>query len=193
MENESILIYDLEIKNAILGRGESRKQGISYCGGWGDHKNMGVSVLTAFDYKEDRLKVFTDENKHEFKELVENTDVIVGFNQINFDNKVVRECWGIDIPVEKNFDILREIYKALGGRKAGYGLEPICKANLGTGKSGDGAMAPIWWQEGKIEKLTDYCIVDTEQTKRIFELIRTNKALVDPKNPSRSFNIEYNR
>lgn len=190
---ESILIYDLEIKNAILGKGEEKRPGINYCKGWGDHAGMEVSVLTVCDYKDGRFKVFMDDNQDEFKELVENTDIIVGFNQINFDNKVVKACWDIDIPVEKNFDILKEIYKALGKRKAGYGLEPICKANLGTGKSGDGAMAPVWWQEGKIGKVTDYCMVDTKQTQRIFERIRNDGCLIDPNNPGRTFNIGYNR
>lgn len=55
------LIYDIEIRKAILGKGEARQSGREYCAGWQDHANMGVSVVGAYDYATDRWRVFCAE------------------------------------------------------------------------------------------------------------------------------------
>jgi hypothetical protein len=52
------LVYDLEIIKAIPERDGSRLDGYDYCEGWHDHANMGVSVIGAFDYVEQRYRVF---------------------------------------------------------------------------------------------------------------------------------------
>jgi len=182
-----MLVLDLEIKNCILQKGEDPIEGMTYCKGWGDHAGMGVSILVVYDYREKRYRTFMDDNQDEFKELIESGRIVVGFNQINFDNKVLKACWDIDIPVEQNYDLLKVIWAAVtkrnGGGKAmhkGYGLNDIAKANLGAQKTTSGANAPIWWQQGKIGAVIDYCINDVKLTKDLLDKVHEYGAIRDP-------------
>ena len=187
------LIYDLEIKNAIQGRNETRIEGIDYCGGWGDHAGMGISVMGAYDVEKNRARVFCDDNKDEFFETVADADVIVGFNNIPFDNKVTTLCWdgNKEMLDTKSYDILREIWIAAGLPPAfnprthgGYGLDATCKANFGTEKSGNGALAPVLWQQGKIGAVIDYCMNDIALTLQLWRKIVAGEPLICPKTGS---------
>ena len=101
----NVLIYDIEIKRAILGKNEEPIDGIDYCAGWQDHANMGISCIGAYDYAADRYRVFMDDNYAEFTNLVAGRDVIVSFNGLAFDNRVCA-AHGIAVPDDKSYDIL---------------------------------------------------------------------------------------
>ena len=51
-----LVVYDIEIQKGILGKKEKPVPGIEYCNGWNDHANMGISVICAYDYEEDRYR-----------------------------------------------------------------------------------------------------------------------------------------
>lgn len=110
-----MIVMDIEIKNAILGKGEKHHRGIEYRKGWTDYENMGVSIIGVYDCMEGRSRVFLEDNMDEFRALVEDDDnwPLCGFNNIAFDNAVLRHN-GIDIPEEACYDILREIWIAAG-------------------------------------------------------------------------------
>ncbi|MBY4723994.1 MULTISPECIES: ribonuclease H-like domain-containing protein [Burkholderia] len=173
------LIYDIEIAKAILGRGETRIDGIQYCDGWQDHAGMGISVIGAYDYAEARYRVFCADNFEAFLELCSDRAPLVSFNGIGFDDKVINAELGKDIglmPSSFRYDLLAEIWRAAGldptyggNSHAGYGLDATCEANFGIRKSGNGAHAPIAWQQGRIGEVIDYCINDIRLTKRLFD------------------------
>lgn len=162
-----MIIYDVEIEKAIQGRGEVRMEGIEYCKGWGDHKGMGISVICTYDYDTDCYQVFAEDNKQEFSRLVNKTlrerSLCVGFNNIGFDNKVIKTVWDLDIPPENCYDVLLEATKVARKR---YSLDAYCEANFEIKKSGNGALAPVNWQQGKIGTVIDYCLNDVAITKR---------------------------
>ena len=182
-----MLVYDLEIVKAIPDKSGACKDGIEYCEGWQDHKNMGISVIGAYDYLEQKYRVFCKDNFAEFQKLVDKSNCLVGFNNIGFDNKVLREN-GIEILDENCYDILVGVW--VGDNlepmfsypsHIGYGLDAICIANFGDHKSGHGALAPVHWQEGKIGAVIDYCINDVKLTKNLLDYIIRYGAIKSPK------------
>jgi hypothetical protein len=188
------LIYDCEIIRAIPDRNEPPIPGIEYCKGWGDHANMGVSVIGAYDYAADRYRVFSKDNFEEFGALARSSDLLVGFNNIGFDDKLIAasniffDQNLLDFIVVPRYDILSETWVAAGlkptwggGAYGGYSLDAICKATLGEAKTGNGAMAPIWWQRGEIGKVIDYCLQDIKLTKRLFDLALNDVPIRNPK------------
>lgn len=192
-----MLIYDIEIAKAILGRSEKKVPGIEYCGGWRDFEGMGIACLCAYDYAEDRYRVFMQDNMTEFLELATmGTDTVVGFNSHNFDNKLVLTEYGIDLE-PNTFDILREIWRAEGldpdhfnpRTHGGYGLDDMCAANFGLKKTGNGAMAPIDFQTGKIGSVIDYCVSDVKLTKMLMDRILAKGFLNSPKSPGKSIRL----
>lgn len=193
-----MLIYDLEIERAIQGRKEERIPGIDYCNGWGDHAGMGISCICAYDYSEDRYRVFTKSNMYDFRNLLQFHSIYVGFNNINFDNKTIKACWDIDIPQEKSFDILRRVWRAAGydenvfniNTHAGYGLDACCATNFNRHKTSNGALAPVEWQRGNMGTVIDYCLNDVYMTKLLMDKIIKDGWIHDPKNPADRLCIE---
>lgn len=57
-----IVVFDLEIRQAIPDRNGGNEPGIKYCGGWSDHAGMGISVICAYDYSTDRYRTFLKDN-----------------------------------------------------------------------------------------------------------------------------------
>lgn len=191
--NPSALIYDLEIIRAIPGK-QPLPIDIDVCEGWHDHKNMGISVLCAYDYLENRYRVFMEDNIEEFFRLCVERQVLIGFNNIHFDNKVLNanktHCGALP-PIfdEKCYDILREVWAGAGlgpefryPSHAGYGLNDICVRNQLGRKTGDGSLAPILWQRGERGKVIDYCLNDILLTRRLTDLILAQGYIVSPKN-----------
>jgi hypothetical protein len=182
-----MLIYDIEIYRAIPQRGVVLESDVEYCDGWHDHKGMGIAVLGAFDYVRDCYRVFCKDNLSEFSALIAQHDVIIGFNNLRFDNQVLAAN---DIPISSaSYDLFVEIQHGLeldfndpGQRRSGYSLQSVAYANFRLGKSGAGAEAPILWQRGSIGKVVDYCLYDIYLTKRLIDRVLRQGALIDPLN-----------
>jgi hypothetical protein len=190
-----MLIYDCEIKKAILSKTESPIEGIEYCEGWRDFEGMGISCIGAYDYHTDRYRVFCEDNFPEFQALVDSHEVIIGFNSIGFDNPLCAAN-GIVVPDEKSYDALVEVWLAAGlgpmfryPSHMGFGLDAICKVNFGLEKSGHGAVAPVQWQRGQIGSVIDYCLNDVKITKRLTDCIEQHGTIKDPTDTKRILTV----
>lgn len=183
-----ILIYDLEIRNAILGKDETRREDLTYCDGWHDFAGMGISVLCAWVGWEHRPMVFLLEDLPEFQRIADEADWCVGFNSEGFDNKVLAAN---DVIIEpaKSYDILSEFKRATGTRVK---LDDICEANFGIPKSGNGADAPMLWQRGRMSELINYCLHDTVAlTRRLLEKIYRDGEIIHPYAPDARVKITF--
>jgi hypothetical protein len=207
-----ILVYDCEIIKAIIPdyKNEAPIEGIEYCKGWDDHENMGISVIGTYNNwnKEQIAFVDTDfydqgmdygiiedlngniKSLRQFQRLLDECDVLVGFNNQHFDDKLIKAN-GFTIPDRVvNYDILVEIWRAVGIQPpfvfpthAGYSLKQTCEANGLPPKTGDGGNAAIQWQRGEYQKVIDYCLNDIKITTELFRTIINNDGwIANPKN-----------
>ncbi len=161
-----MIIIDVEIEKGILGRGEVPIEGIEYCNGWRDFANMGVSVACTYDTDTHLSRAFF---KEELLQLQEHCDgkITAGFNTKRFDLPLLK-AHGVEIDSSNHFDMLERIWITLGldpdafyfKTHGGWSLDNITQATFGIGKSGSGAMAPVWWQQGKRGQVVDYCLRD---------------------------------
>lgn len=183
-----MIIFDCEIVKAIPPKDGKKVKEINYCAGWRDFDNMGISVISAYDYVEDRYRIFCQDNFSEFQTLLEKRNVIVGFNSLAFDNKLCAAN-GIYVPAEKSYDILVEVWKAKGlgktfniknsHRYLGLGLDNLVQINFEQKKTGNGELAPVFWQERKIGAVADYCLTDVWLTKMLMDRILETGQLLD--------------
>lgn len=166
-----MFIYDLEIANPIPPQDGKFVPDITYSKGWDFPGTMGIACICVYEYTTDTVRTFGEYEMEEFQTLIDSHDVAVGFNNIKFDNAVLRSA-DIRIDDAKCYDILKEIQKSLGFVK-GCRLDDCIKANFPNqaGKNGDGAMAPILWQQKYHTKVIDYCQNDVRLTKMLLDRI----------------------
>lgn len=172
MLGRNIVIYDCEVKK-VPG-----EDGI----GWEDHAKLGISVACSFDYRDGSYRVYLEEDGAGGKPLaalaerLNEADLIVAFNHIQFDNQLLRGCGYELLPDEElfNYDMLVESRVAIAGDKylKGLKLDDHLKANFGERwmKTANGVEAPRMYQRGEISSLINYCLADVLREKMLFEL-----------------------
>ena len=65
--------------------------------------------------------------------------------------------------------MLQDIHRTLGFRLS---LDSIAEASLGTKKSADGLRAVEWFRAGELDKVADYCKIDVDITRQVYEFGR---------------------
>lgn len=168
-----IVVYDCEIVKCIPSANKDLQSKYEYCEGWSDFAGMGISCVGVFTNWNGEYRVFSSDSS-ELKQIFQKDWLFVGFNNINFDNNLLRAN-GFDVDDDKCFDILRYIWNADGlgnefdaSTHQNYGLDAVAKSNGFGGKSGSGAKAPQLWQDGKFCEVIDYCLHDVALTWQIY-------------------------
>lgn len=164
-QDKKILFFDLETI-----------RGADQVGGWNNIRKMGLAVAVIYDSIEKKyIRYFEDEADRLIKKLL-SADLVVGFNHIRFDYEVLKPYTTVNLPsATANFDIMLDLEKKLGHR---IGLGHLGKETLGKPKSANGLESLEWWANGEREKVADYCQVDVEITREIFEFGLSNQHLL---------------
>jgi DEAD/DEAH box helicase domain-containing protein len=191
------LVVDVEIQKTIE----------ETPGGWEATDKLGVAVACVWEYTTQRMRIYGPNDVEALRERLLNADRISGYNILNFDFPVI---WGFSKPdwksrvgcgdvklklLPKTDDMLRRIWQALGidldnyvGKTHGScKLDDIAGATLGSTKIGNGALAPVWYQQGLIQKVVNYCADDvaierdlTDFVERYGYVIQNGKQLKIP-------------
>ncbi|WP_456473168.1 DEAD/DEAH box helicase [Desulfolithobacter sp.] len=134
-------------------------------GGWHRAHLMRISVAVLYDSRKDRYLHFTEERIDELIDHLFSLDLVVGFNNKRFDNRVLSYYTRKKLSSLPSFDILEEISAQLGYRLS---LDRLAENTLGIQKSGNGLQALEWFRQGRMEILTRYCQKDVEITRNLF-------------------------
>lgn len=158
--------------------------------GWDSTDEMGVGVAVVYEYIGNRFKIYGPDDIEKLKERLMKADKISGFNIWKFDYQVI---WGVpgNTRIEelrsKTNDILVNIWHNLGlrtdiftGAHKGWSLDNVVKGTLGRSKSGNGADAPGWFQQGLHHKLIDYCLEDVALERDLATHIEEYKFVLHP-------------
>jgi DEAD/DEAH box helicase domain-containing protein len=157
------IIFDIETSNAF-GEIESRN---AY--------DLDLSVIVIHDSKTDEYTSFKQDELHKLWPILEETDIIVGYNSDHFDLPLLNKYYEGDLNQIKSLDILAEIKEQFGRRMK---LDQIAAGTFGTAKSADGLQAVRWWRNGEYEKVIKYCIDDVKITKQIYDYALKNNKLI---------------
>jgi DEAD/DEAH box helicase domain-containing protein len=133
-------------------------------GGWKNAHQMGMSVAVVYDSE---LDDFVSYLEHETDKLVDHLasfELIVGFNNKRFDNRVLSAYTGRNLALLPTLDLLEEIHNYLGYRLS---LNRLAEQTLGTSKSANGLQALAWYKEGRIDLIQHYCKKDVKITRDI--------------------------
>ncbi|MEK7390657.1 MAG: ribonuclease H-like domain-containing protein [Patescibacteria group bacterium] len=156
------VVFDIETSNVFADVGKN------------DASLLDISVVGVYDYATDKYYIF---EQNEFKGLwpiLENADLLIGFNSEHFDMPLLNKYYSGDLTKIRHLDILKEIRNSFGRRMK---LDQIAEGTLGIRKSGQGMQATVWWKNGEHEKVKRYCLDDVKITKDVFDYAVKNNQL----------------
>lgn len=152
-------------------------------GGWHRADQMGVSVAVLYDSAEDAFITYEQEELDlpgGCFDRLRQADIVIGFNIIRFDYKVLQPFAGSALADLPTLDMLDTIKQRLSYRVS---LDNLAQATLHAPKSADGLTALEWWKEGRIADIAEYCRKDVELTRDLYRygcehgyVLFTNKA-----------------
>lgn len=169
------MAYDVETEHPILAKRDVPVAGIRYASGWTDYLGMGVAVVGCA-LSDGRFDFFFGDQLADFFDLARGCDYVVSWNGSRFDSKLLA-AHGCSLPVA-DYDLMAAWQRATGKM---VGLGAVARSNLGEGKSGDGAEAPLRWQRGEIWPVVDYCLDDARITAALWRLAGEQGVLMCPK------------
>ena len=160
-----IVYFDLETKYSA-----------QEVGGWDKIEDMGMSVGIVWDTMDKRFHIYLETQIQELIEHCKRADLIVGYNHMSFDFRVVagvlhgshneRQRAYTQLVELNNLDMLVEVQKILRHRLK---LDAIARPTLGIGKSADGLQALQWYKDGKLDKIIEYCKDDVAVTRDVHQ------------------------
>ncbi|MBP9686431.1 MAG: ribonuclease H-like domain-containing protein [Candidatus Doudnabacteria bacterium] len=135
-------------------------------GGRGKNHLLKISVCGVYFYDTGKYYCYEEHEMGKLASLLQTADQIIGYNIKDFDFAVLQPYLNFNIYEIPYLDVLEEIEKSIGHRVK---LESVAQATLGTGKSGTGLQAIVYWRNGQLEELKKYCLDDVKVTKQVYE------------------------
>jgi len=131
-----------------------------------DIEHLDLALVGAYNSETNSYTSYVKEELPRLWPLLEHTDLLIGFNSDTFDIPLLNRYYPGDLTCVQSLDLLREVQKVLGRR---IRLQSLAEATLGKGKKGDGTKAVMWWQDGLVDKVREYCIEDVRLTKELYD------------------------
>lgn len=118
------------------------------------------------------FSVYWEKDVPQLIEELKSATKVIGFNLRGFDYQVLQpytpETRFASLPT---LDLLLDLQKLLG---FSISLDSIASATLGTKKSADGVQSVEWYRNGELDKVAEYCKMDVDITRQVFEFGRDN-------------------
>lgn len=131
-----------------------------------DPADLAFAVLSAHDSATGKVTSYLEKDLPEFWKVLAESDALVGWNSDHFDIPIIARRYPGQIARLRSIDLMREIQRVVGRR---IKLDHVAQATLGHGKSADGLQSIVWWREGKVKEVIDYCEQDVLVTRALFD------------------------
>ena len=151
---ERYCVFDVETKRSA-----------AEVGGWHRANRMGISVVVLYDSTSDNFRTYLEKDMPELIKDLQSFELVIGFNNKRFDNKVLSAYTVFNLASLPTLDIMEVITNRLGYRLS---LDRLAEHTLGVKKTANGLMALKWYKEGKMEEIISYCRQDVKITRDIF-------------------------
>jgi DEAD/DEAH box helicase domain-containing protein len=131
-----------------------------------------VACAVTWSTQKNDFSVYWEKDVPKLIEELKAATKVIGFNLRGFDYQVLQpytpETRFASLPT---LDLLLDLQKILG---FSISLDSIASATLGTTKSADGVQSVEWFRNGELDKVAEYCKLDVDITRQVFEFGRDN-------------------
>jgi len=140
-------------------------RGADQVGGWHNSHLMGLAVAVVSDSVSGESLAFFEHQAEELFAYLRKADLVVGFNIVGFDFKVLSAYDDGTLEHLPVFDILADVRRRLGFRLS---LAHLTEQTLGATKTADGLQSLAWIREGRMDLVEEYCRADVRITEQLF-------------------------
>ncbi len=149
-----IVVFDIETANWLVDTGSS------------DPASLTIALVGVHD-SETGYSSYLEHELPQLWPILERTDALVGWNSEHFDIPLLNKYYPGDLTRIKSIDLMMEFHPFVGRRLK---LDAVAEGTLKDKKlGGKGGQSIIWWRNGEVEKVREYCLKDVELTKKIFD------------------------
>jgi len=141
-------------------------------GGRANVSKLGMAAAVTFSTAMNAYHRYTESRAKELISELKASDLVVGYNVLEFDYLVLRAYTTEPLAQLPTVDMLEHLARRLGFRPS---LEAVVTATLRAAKSADGLQAVRWYRQGQMDKVLEYCQKDVELTKRLYEFGKQSK------------------
>jgi len=157
----NLVFFDLETQNLLQD-----------VGGRSGIERLRLSCGVTYSTVKNDFTIYWERDAQALIHELKDAERVIGFNLIGFDYAVLRPyAPGFNFASLRTLDLLQDIYRTLGFRLS---LDAIAKASLGATKSADGLKAVEWFRAGELDKVAEYCKIDVDITRQVYEFGRDN-------------------
>jgi DEAD/DEAH box helicase domain-containing protein len=150
-----VLFFDLETRRSF-----------DEVGGRTHMEQLGVSVAVTQREDTGEFAIYEEDQCPALVESLVNARVVVGFNIVGFDYKVLAPWAKGRLASVPTIDMMEEAVRTLGHR---ISFDQLAKGTLGEGKSSHGMQAIEWWREGRLDLIIDYCRRDVQLVGLLYQ------------------------
>lgn len=148
MEKPDIVYLDLETQHSLYE-----------VGGWRNINKLRVSIGVTFSTALNKYTIYWEPTVHQLIHQLTKAHLIVGFNLLKFDYKVLQAYTSIHLAQLPTLDIMADISQRL---HRPVSLNSIVKATLELEKTADGLQAVQWFKQNKLVQIAEYCCYDVK-------------------------------
>lgn len=135
-----------------------------------------VSVIGAYISWTNQYVAFLEKDVGVFLGLVKQADLLIGFNQIWFDNAVLAKYADYNLSTDvNNYDLLLEFEKKTGHK---IKLDDLAAGTLGRNKTDHYSHFVNYYWDKEWSKLIDYCMHDVKITEELFQRALKEQPLI---------------
>lgn len=150
-----VVTFDIETANWLSDTGTN------------DPADLTIALVVAHDSETGLYTSYLEPELQQLWPILERTDVLVGYNSDHFDIPLLNKYYPGDLTRIKSLDLMKEVHTVLGRRLK---LDALAEGTLGEKKlDGKNGQSIVWWRDGEIEKVREYCIKDVELTKKLLD------------------------
>ncbi len=148
------ITFDIETKNFFHDVGSN------------DPTALDISVVCIHDSLDDSYQSFFEKDFPKLWPILEKADILITWNGNHFDIPLLNKYYSGDLSKIRSIDLMHEVREVIGRRLK---LDTVAEATLGRNKIANGIEAVDWWNQGKLDKLVEYCIEDVKITKQLYD------------------------
>jgi DEAD/DEAH box helicase domain-containing protein len=152
----NIVVFDIETQNLFED-----------VGGRINIAALKVSCAVSWSSNRNDFRIYWEKDVPALIVELKSASRVVGFNVKGFDYEVLRPYAPNEgLRFLPTLDIMDDLYRTLRFRPS---LDAVSRATLGESKSASGLQAVEWWRSGELDKLAEYCKMDVDVTRRIYD------------------------